>query len=116
MRAEVAGVVAGAVDQRRLAAPQELHAHQVQARRVGDAAVVADQALAVEHRHVEPRVVRPVAGGPDDRLDLAGGEIDAERRRRLDPRGRQAVRRLDRAVEAVVARPVVDECRAAGPS
>ena len=96
MRAQLARVVAGAVDQRGFPAPQELQPHQIQARAIGDAAVVADHALAVEHRQLEPRIVRTVAGRPDDRLDRPAGEVEAERRRVLDPRGRQAMRRLDR--------------------
>src|ERR1044072_10054425 len=40
-RAELAGVVAGPVDQRGLPAPQELHAHEVQTWRVDHAAGVA---------------------------------------------------------------------------
>ena len=40
MVAEIARVVAGAVDQSRFAAAQELQAHQVQAGRVDDPAVV----------------------------------------------------------------------------
>ena len=61
---------------RRLAPAQERHAHHVEPRRGGDAAVVADAALVVEHRHVEPGEVGPVAGRPDDRLDLASREVE----------------------------------------
>ena len=111
MRAEVARVVAGAVDQRGLAAPQELHSHQIQAQGIRHAAVVSDQALAVQHRHVEPRIVRMITRGPDDGSDFAR-QIDAEGWRRLDPRRRQAVWRRDRAVESIVARPGVKIGRA----
>ena len=50
---DVGGVGAGAVDQGGLAAAQERQADHVEAGARGDdAAVVADAALAVEHRHV----------------------------------------------------------------
>ena len=107
--AEVLGVVAGAVDERRLAAAQEGHAHQVHARRVDDdAAVVADQPLAVEHRHVQPGVVGAEAGGPDDRADLAAGEVDAQRWRVLDDRRSGSPGGLELTVEPVLGRPLVD--------
>jgi len=68
MRAQIARVVAGAVDQGRLAAPQELHPHEVDAGRADDAAVMRDVALAVEDWQLQPGIIRPVAGGPNDRL------------------------------------------------
>ena len=52
MVGEVAGVGGGAVDQRRAAAAQERQPHDVEPGSGGDAAVVHDPALAVEHRHV----------------------------------------------------------------
>ena len=86
MIAEIARIVAGAVDQRRLATPQELHAHQVHARRVDHAAVVTDAALAIEHGDVQPRQIGAVAGRPDDRADAGAGEVQGERRRASAPR------------------------------
>ena len=50
MVAEITRVVAGAVDQRRLAAALKLHPHQVHARMFRNTAVVTDVALAVEDR------------------------------------------------------------------
>ena len=41
MRTQIASVVAGAVDQRGLSAPQELHPHEIHAGRADDAAVMA---------------------------------------------------------------------------
>ena len=70
MRAEVAGVVARAVDQRGIRRRRNCIPIEIQARRINQAAVVPDQALAVQHRHVEPRIVRMVAGGPDDGPDF----------------------------------------------
>ena len=48
MVAEVARVVAGTIEEDGFAAAEELHAHQVHAGRVDDAAVVTDLSLAVE--------------------------------------------------------------------
>ena len=70
--AEVCGVGGGAVDQARFAAAQERHPHEVQAGAGGHAAVVADMALSVEHRDVEPGQIRAEPGGPQDRSDGAG--------------------------------------------
>ena len=39
------------------------------------------RALAVEHRHVQPRIVRAIAGGPDDRADVAARQIQRKGRR-----------------------------------
>ena len=64
MGAEIARVVAGAVDQCGLAAAQELHPHQVHAGRADDPAVMTDVALAVENRQLQPGIVRPIAGRP----------------------------------------------------
>ena len=109
MRAQIARVVAGTVDQCGLSAPQELHPHQVHAGRADDAAVMTDHALAVENRQLQPGIIRPIAGGPDDRLDPALDEVHAERGCFLDTGRRQTIRRLHRVVEAVRARPFVDE-------
>ena len=76
--AQVASIVAGAVDETRLAAPEERYAHQVHPGGLDDASVVADTALAVEHQHVEPRVVGTESGRPDDGSDLTVFEVDAE--------------------------------------
>ena len=116
MRAQVAGVVAGAVDQGGLSAAQELHPHQIHAGRGNDPAVMADHALAVENRQFEPGIVGPIAGGPDDRLDLARGEVHAERRRILDAGRRQAMRRFDRGRRGRWRAPIRRSGRAVGPS
>ena len=116
MVAEITRVVAGAVDQGRLAAAQKLHPHQVHARMLGNPAVVTDLALAIENRHLKPGIVRAVAGGPNDRPYLSGAEIDAEGRRGLDLGGGKAVRRIDLTIEAILGRPFVESCSAAGSS
>ena len=64
MRAQIASVVTSAIDQRGLAAPQELHPHEVDAGRADDAAVMRDVALAVENWQLQPGIIRSVAGGP----------------------------------------------------
>jgi len=63
---------------------------------------------------LQPRVVRTVAGGPNDRPDRAAGEVEAERRVVLDMGSRRAIRGPDRRVQAVVARPFVDEVEQPG--
>ena len=108
MVAEIARVVAGAVDQGRLAAAQKLHPHEVHARMLGDPTIVTDLALAIENRHLKPGIVRAIAGGPDNRPYLAGAEIHAEGRRALDLGGGKAVRRIDLTIEAILGRPFVD--------
>ena len=55
MGGKVAGIGTGTVDQRRLAAAEELQANHIYPRRLrDDAAVVDDLALVVKHRKVEP--------------------------------------------------------------
>jgi len=83
MRRDLAHVVLGAVDEARLAPAQERQAEHVEPRRVDDATIVAQVSPAVEDRDVEPGVVRPVSGGPDDRAQLAS-ELGAEPGRRGD--------------------------------
>ena len=92
---EVAGVGLGAVDEARAAAAEEGEAHPVEAGRVDDhPPVVAHLALPVEDRHVQPRVVGPVARGPEHRVVALGDEVDrATRFRRLRSGGRTRWRR-----------------------
>ena len=75
MAAEVASVVSGTVDETRFAPAKKGHAHQIQARGYGDAAVVPDPAPVIEDWDVEPGVVGVIAGGPDDRLDRPASEV-----------------------------------------
>src|SRR5262245_15369063 len=109
MRAQVASIVTGAVDQRGFAAPQELHPHEVDAGRTDNAAVVRDVALTIENRQLQPGIVWSVTGGPNDRLDAALNEVHAERGRLLDAGRRQTIRRADRSIETVRVRPFVDQ-------
>jgi membrane-bound lytic murein transglycosylase MltF len=80
VRTQVSGIVTGAVDKTRLSASKERHAHQIHARGIDDTAIVANTALTVEDRHVQPRVVGAESGGPDDGLDLTAIQIHRERR------------------------------------
>ena len=64
MGTQIAGIVAGAVDERRFAPAQELNTHQVHTGGFDDTAVVAHAALAVQDRHVQVRIVRAEAGRP----------------------------------------------------
>src|SRR6185369_9730007 len=104
MARELSRIVAGAVDQGRLAPPHERSAHQVEAGRRCDAAVMTDHALVVEHRHLQPSVVGSIAGCPDDGTNVALekiSEIHHQRRLIRHPRWRQAMWRLDLTVQVM---------------
>src|SRR6476659_71405 len=88
VRGQLGGIVRRPVYQARLAAAEERHADQVQARAGRHAAVVDDPAPAVEHRDVEPGQAGPVSRRPYDRADLTGTPGPAPRRRPPRPRPR----------------------------
>src|SRR5258705_6804053 len=69
---------------------------------------MADVAFAIDHRHVQPRIVRAKTGPPDDGADRTAGEIQSQWRGIFHVRRRKAARSFDLAVEAVFARPGVD--------
>jgi hypothetical protein len=71
-----------------------------------DAAVMADTALVVEHRDVEPREVGAKAGRPEDRADLATRQV--ERERCVLHRGRRRPVQGVARTEAVLQGPLVD--------
>ena len=54
MIAQIARVIAGAVQENRLTAAEKLYAHEVQAGLLDNAAVVTNPPLAVEDGYVEP--------------------------------------------------------------
>ena len=84
---DLPGVVLGAVDEARLPAAQEVQPDPVQPGGLRDhAAVVADLALAIDHRDVQPRVVGAEPGGPEHRLEALGDEVDQDPRVLVDPR------------------------------
>ena len=83
---DIAGVVLGAVNERRFSATEHRQPDGVEARGGYDAAVVLQPALAVGHGHVESAGVRLEARRPDDRTDLAAREIEGEARRSRDAR------------------------------
>ena len=78
---ELAGVGPRAVDVRRAARPHGRQAEHVETGPVDDAAVVADPATPVEHGHLEPGVIGAGAGGPQDRADPGGAQVERERGR-----------------------------------
>ena len=78
---KVPGVVLGAMDETRLAAPQYRQPDHVQSRRIDHTAVVLQAALAVEYRHFEPRIVRAKPGSPDDGASAVPVEVERQRRR-----------------------------------
>ena len=86
-------VVLDAVDERGLATPQDGETERVQARAVDDATVVAEMALGVDDRHVEPAVIGAKSGCPDDRADLPVAEVELQPRRPGNLRWREALGR-----------------------
>jgi hypothetical protein len=62
--AEIARIVAGAVNEGRFPAAQKLHPHEIQARVLDNTAIVTDHAFMVEDWYVEPRIVRTVPRSP----------------------------------------------------
>src|ERR1700734_1099637 len=100
MGAQVTRIVAAPVDEARFPAPQKRQAHHVQARRFRhDAAIVADVALQVDYRYVQPGVVGAESGRPDDRPDPRATQIHPERWRCLDARRLGAMRGIDRVAD-----------------
>ncbi len=71
-------------------------------------AVVAQPALAVEHRHVQPAVVRPVPRRPHDRTELARGEVCLRPRRAGEPGRREPLGIAEPAVATGRERPLVE--------
>jgi len=70
MRAEFAHIVLGAVHEARLPATKIGQPQYIQSRRVNDAAIVLQSALAVEDRRVQPGMVRAEAGRPYHRANV----------------------------------------------
>ena len=75
---EVARVVLRAMNESRLASPEDGQSDGIQTRRIDDSAIVPQVALAVNYRHIEPAVVRVKSGRPDDGTDLAAPEIETQ--------------------------------------
>ena len=74
-------VVFDPADEGRPAPPQHRQAQGVETRAVDDTAVVAEVTLRVDDRDVQPPVVGPETGCPDDRADLAASEVERQPRR-----------------------------------
>src|SRR4051812_38592186 len=69
------GVVAHAVDEVGVAAVLEPLPHHVQAFDRRDAPALDDLAVPAQHRHLQPRVLAAVTGGPHDGGQLLGPPI-----------------------------------------
>src|SRR6186713_3382401 len=80
MRAELAHVVLGAVDEARLAPAHEVEAERIEPGRIHDAAFVPQVALAIEYWRAQPAVVGAEAGGPEHGADAMGFQIHEEPR------------------------------------
>jgi hypothetical protein len=66
MRRHVTRIVFGAVNEARLSPAHEVEPENVETWHVNYAAVVAQPTFAIERGHVEPPVVGPKTGRPDD--------------------------------------------------
>jgi hypothetical protein len=86
MGGQLAGVVAGTIDEGGFSTAHELTPHKIHAWRTNDPSIMADHAFAVENRDFEPRVVGPEARSPNDRFDLTDDKIPAKGRRFLNTR------------------------------
>ncbi len=86
----------------------KLRPERVQPGRIDDAAVVFQAALAVEHGHLQPAIVRAEAGGPEHGADALGFEVDEQSRRLRNARRGEALGGGDVAAGLVVRDPVVD--------
>ncbi len=71
MFAEFSRIVFCPVYETRFAATQKWQPHNVNAGYISDAAVVSKLSFVIEHRDVEPGVIRAKAGCPDYGTDLA---------------------------------------------
>ena len=81
--------------------------------RPGDTALVDQPALGVDHRHVEPPVVRPESGRPHDRGDLATPQVKLQPRRLGHARRREALGGSDLSVMPLRLGPVVERAQQA---
>ena len=60
---------------------------------LGDAAILARDAVLVEYREIQPAEIEPVAGCPDDGRDTRRRQVEIERFRGLEVVSRTVVRR-----------------------
>ena len=74
----VARIILSAVDETGLTTSEHRETDGVETRGVDHAAVVAQAPFSIEHRHIEPAVVRAKTGRPHDRADRAAGQVQFE--------------------------------------
>src|SRR4029453_9143559 len=67
---EKRSIVLHPADQRRAACPLPGEAEEVETGNVRDSATVSQASVLIDDRKIDPRIVGPVARGPDDRVDL----------------------------------------------
>src|SRR5438132_1545241 len=92
-------VLANAEEERRLALAHPVHAHEVEAFDLRDAAGLHRPTVSVEDGTLDPRVVRTEAVRPEDRPDPSRAEVELARLVEFRPAGTLAV--ILRGVEAV---------------
>src|SRR5258706_5872294 len=75
---QIARVIFRAVDEGRLASPQDRQSDRIQPRRLDNPAIMPQMAFGIDHRNIEPAVVQAKPGRPDDGLDFAAPEVEME--------------------------------------
>src|SRR5216683_954171 len=105
---QVARVVLRAMDEGRLASPEDGQSDGIQPWHIDNAAIVPQVAFTIDHRNIEPAVVRPKSGCPDDGSDLAAPQVEIEPRRGGRAGWLEPLRRADVGVARVAAPPVIE--------
>ena len=74
----IARVILRTMNETRLAPAKDGQPQSVHPRCIDDASVVSQVTLVIDHRHVEPAILRTKAGRPQDRADLAIPQVETE--------------------------------------
>jgi hypothetical protein len=69
MVGNVFGIVFNAIDKTGFATPHKRQSEYIHTRRLNDTTVVLNVAFLVQNRNVEPTVIRPESGRPDNCID-----------------------------------------------
>ncbi len=97
------------VDEAGFPASKHRQAQHVQSRRCGDdPALVAQFSLGTDHGGVEPRIIRPIACGPEDRADLTAAQVQRQPRRGGHARGCKALARRDFVCNVILTSPGIE--------
>src|SRR6266567_9337529 len=74
----ISRVILRAINETRFASAKDGQPQSIHPRCIDDASVVSQVTLAIDHRHVEPAILRTKTGRPQDRTDLAIPQVEAE--------------------------------------